>query len=219
MGIGGVLQSLVQAPAAANSLSPWLSLSAAIAAVPSVQRQVSAVTGFPVSEIVAQPHISTFATQQGGSILPTAGRRGRPERRRHLLSGTRQITRSAAAAERKIAQEARKLETTGEPTVRPKESAMAMNHCPKLGPSAVEPETRRAHSRWLAAKGRRLHAAIVAHVRRRRGIRELQALDDRALADIGLRRCEIERAVRFRPGPLGTVMIGGKDQALTWQRR
>jgi uncharacterized protein YjiS (DUF1127 family) len=96
---------------------------------------------------------------------------------------------------------------------------MAMNPCPKLGTWEVELETRRARPRWLAAKARHLHAAIVAHVRRRRGIRELQALDDRALADIGLRRCDIEHAVRFRPGPLGTVLIDGKDQALTWQRR
>jgi uncharacterized protein YjiS (DUF1127 family) len=92
---------------------------------------------------------------------------------------------------------------------------MAMNHCPKLGTSAVELEIRRARSRWLAAKARRLHAAIVAHLRRR-GIRELPALDDRALADIGLRRCDIEHPVRCGPGPLGTVLIGGKD--LTWQR-
>jgi uncharacterized protein YjiS (DUF1127 family) len=96
---------------------------------------------------------------------------------------------------------------------------MAMNPCPKLGTSAGELETRRARPRWLAAKARHLHAAIVAHMSRRRGIRELQALDDRALADIGLRRCDIEHAVRFRPGPLGTVLIGGKDQAMTWQRR
>jgi uncharacterized protein YjiS (DUF1127 family) len=95
---------------------------------------------------------------------------------------------------------------------------MAMNHCPKLGTSAVELEIRRARSRWLAAKARHLHAAIVAHLRRRRGIRELRTLDDRALADIGLRRCDIEHPVRFGPGPLGTVLIGGKDQALTWQR-
>jgi hypothetical protein len=37
--------------------------STAIAAVPSVPRQVSVVTGFLVSEIVMQPHISTFAPQ------------------------------------------------------------------------------------------------------------------------------------------------------------
>jgi hypothetical protein len=52
-----------------NSLSTCQSPSTAIAAVPSAQRQVSVEIGFPVSEIVAQPHISTFAPQQGGSIL------------------------------------------------------------------------------------------------------------------------------------------------------
>jgi uncharacterized protein YjiS (DUF1127 family) len=95
---------------------------------------------------------------------------------------------------------------------------MAMNHCPKLGISAVKLEIRRARSRWLAAKARHLHAAIVAHLRRRRGIRELRALDDRALADIGLMRCDIVHPVRFGPGRLGTVLIGSKDQALIWQR-
>src|SRR5262245_31234592 len=47
----------------------------------------------------------------------------------------------------------------------------------------------------------RLAAAAAGFIKRRRAMRELQALDDRALRDIGLNRSGIEAAVAGR-GPL-----------------
>jgi len=50
--------------------------------------------------------------------------------------------------------------------------------------------------RMLVPRGKRLAQAWAAEHRRRRDIRELQRLDDRTLQDIGVRRNEIESAVR-----------------------
>jgi uncharacterized protein YjiS (DUF1127 family) len=50
--------------------------------------------------------------------------------------------------------------------------------------------------RMLVLRGKRRAQAFAAERRRRRAIRELQQLDDRTLQDIGVRRNEIESAVR-----------------------
>src|SRR5262245_10458687 len=50
--------------------------------------------------------------------------------------------------------------------------------------------------RMLVLRGKRQAQAFAAERRRRRAIRELQQLDDRTLQDIGVRRNEIESAVR-----------------------
>jgi uncharacterized protein YjiS (DUF1127 family) len=50
--------------------------------------------------------------------------------------------------------------------------------------------------RMLALQGKRRTRAFAAERRRGRAIRELQQLDDRTLQDIGVRRNEIESAVR-----------------------
>jgi uncharacterized protein YjiS (DUF1127 family) len=57
----------------------------------------------------------------------------------------------------------------------------------------------RAAAKWLRAlvlRGRRFARGVAAERRWRRAVRELQRLDDRALKDIGVRRSEIEFAVR-----------------------
>jgi uncharacterized protein YjiS (DUF1127 family) len=57
----------------------------------------------------------------------------------------------------------------------------------------------RATTKWLRVlvlRGRQMARDWAAERRRRRAIRELERLDDRALKDIGVRRCEIEFAVR-----------------------
>jgi uncharacterized protein YjiS (DUF1127 family) len=56
-------------------------------------------------------------------------------------------------------------------------------------------------TRWLGAKFKTRYGAIVAQMRRRRAIRELHALDDRALADIGIGRGDITNVVRFGRPP------------------
>jgi len=50
--------------------------------------------------------------------------------------------------------------------------------------------------RMLVLRGKRRAQAFAAERRRRRDIHELQRLDDRTLQDIGVRRGEIESAVR-----------------------
>jgi uncharacterized protein YjiS (DUF1127 family) len=45
--------------------------------------------------------------------------------------------------------------------------------------------------RWLEAGA----LALLAHLERRSAIKTLRALDDRALRDIGISRCQIEAAV------------------------
>jgi len=57
----------------------------------------------------------------------------------------------------------------------------------------------RATTKWLRVlvlRGRQMVRDWAAERRQRRAIRELERLDDRALKDIGVRRCEIEFAVR-----------------------
>ena len=57
----------------------------------------------------------------------------------------------------------------------------------------------RAATKWLrrlVLRGRQMARDWAAKRRQRRAIRELERLDDRALKDIGVRRCEIEFAVR-----------------------
>jgi uncharacterized protein YjiS (DUF1127 family) len=57
----------------------------------------------------------------------------------------------------------------------------------------------RATTKWLrklVQRSRQMARDWVAERRQRRAIRELERLDDRALKDIGVRRCEIEFAVR-----------------------
>ena len=57
----------------------------------------------------------------------------------------------------------------------------------------------RAITKWLrklVLRGRKMARDWAAERRRRSAIRELERLDDRALKDIGVRRCEIEFAVR-----------------------
>ena len=50
--------------------------------------------------------------------------------------------------------------------------------------------------RRLVRRSRQMVRDWAAERRQRRAIRELERLDDRALKDIGVRRCEIEFAVR-----------------------
>jgi uncharacterized protein YjiS (DUF1127 family) len=57
----------------------------------------------------------------------------------------------------------------------------------------------RATTKWLrmlVLRGRQLARDLAAERRQRRAIRALEQLDDRMLKDIGVRRCEIEFAVR-----------------------
>lgn len=57
----------------------------------------------------------------------------------------------------------------------------------------------RATAKWLrmlVLRGRQMARDLAAERRQRSAIRELERLDDRALKDIGVRRCEIEFAVR-----------------------
>jgi uncharacterized protein YjiS (DUF1127 family) len=57
----------------------------------------------------------------------------------------------------------------------------------------------RATTKWLrrlVRRSRQMARDWAAERRQRRAIRELERLDDRALKDIGVRRCEIEFAVR-----------------------
>ena len=57
----------------------------------------------------------------------------------------------------------------------------------------------RATTKWLrrlVLRGRRAARDWAAERRHRSAIRELERLDDRTLKDIGVRRCEIEFAVR-----------------------
>ena len=57
----------------------------------------------------------------------------------------------------------------------------------------------RATTKWLrmlVLRGKKKARDLAAERRRRSAIRELARLDDRALKDIGVRRCEIEFAVR-----------------------
>jgi uncharacterized protein YjiS (DUF1127 family) len=59
--------------------------------------------------------------------------------------------------------------------------------------------TMRAAAKWLRVlvlRGRRFARGVAAQRRWRRDVRELQRLDDHALKDIGVRRSEIEFAVR-----------------------
>lgn len=57
----------------------------------------------------------------------------------------------------------------------------------------------RAITKWLrrlVLRSRQMARDLAAERRHRRAVRELDRLDDRALKDIGVRRCEIEFAVR-----------------------
>ena len=57
----------------------------------------------------------------------------------------------------------------------------------------------RATTKWLrrlVRRSRQMARDWAAERRQRSAIRELERLDDRALKDIGVRRCEIEFAVR-----------------------
>ena len=68
-------------------------------------------------------------------------------------------------------------------------------------PAAVKPITSRS---WLAALPRLAKRHIVRIMERRRMRHDadaLLAMDDRALADIGLRRCEVEYAARYGRRP------------------
>jgi len=68
-----------------------------------------------------------------------------------------------------------------------------------LAGSAFVRDVLSALARWirvLALRGVRLARSLAAERRRRRAIFELQRFDDRSLADMGLRRGEIESAVR-----------------------
>ena len=62
--------------------------------------------------------------------------------------------------------------------------------CPALGTPASGADAE--PPRWA-----RLARAIVGEYRVRRALREMRALDDRSLRDIGLRRCGIDHAARF----------------------
>lgn len=64
-------------------------------------------------------------------------------------------------------------------------------------PSRAATESQSAGSlagalRWIARCGR----ALMLHWYRRAAVKSLSELDDRALRDIGLQRCQIEAAVR-----------------------
>jgi uncharacterized protein YjiS (DUF1127 family) len=53
-----------------------------------------------------------------------------------------------------------------------------------------------ATARWLANAAKELFAAVRTHLRQRANLAELQRLDDRTLADIGLDRSTIYAAAR-----------------------
>jgi uncharacterized protein YjiS (DUF1127 family) len=55
----------------------------------------------------------------------------------------------------------------------------------------AQPSASGAVVRWIEAGA----YALLAHLERRAAIKTLRALDDRALRDIGLSRCQIEAAV------------------------
>jgi uncharacterized protein YjiS (DUF1127 family) len=60
-------------------------------------------------------------------------------------------------------------------------------------------EIGRAAAKWLrevVVRSTRLTGDLAAERRRRSAVRELERLDDHMLKDIGVRRCEIEFAVR-----------------------
>jgi uncharacterized protein YjiS (DUF1127 family) len=58
------------------------------------------------------------------------------------------------------------------------------------------PNTTARLGRWTGlARLQRLVVRVAAHRRAERGIADLQALDDRVLKDLGIRRCEIRYLV------------------------
>jgi uncharacterized protein YjiS (DUF1127 family) len=57
--------------------------------------------------------------------------------------------------------------------------------------STARPVTAGSFFRWIGACAQ----ALAVHFDRRAAIKELHELDDRALRDIGLARCHIEKAV------------------------
>ena len=77
----------------------------------------------------------------------------------------------------------------------------------------IETDQRKARRRgllsWLVSVSKKVAAAFLIELWARCAIRQLQAMDDRTLKDIGLRRDQIEIAVRQGREALWSVLVAG----------
>ena len=73
---------------------------------------------------------------------------------------------------------------------------------PYLQPADETEHSSTIRNSWsrIVAGARKCRAALAEHRRIRRASGELERLDDRMLSDIGVRRCEIGRVVRYGRG-------------------